>query len=172
MAPQRRSRDRDHASYGTYADRSRIHWLAQVQAYRAQELRRARRAHLRGLSWRVALESRYKIELDVRFATSKDNLKDAVHDLIRNAPLKDGNVIRITAAILTTEKEHKMTDAPEFLLFVTREVLTDKSEVFNVIFGEHKFAATGRDEAHELAEKIADAINEGTCNTADVIDET
>jgi hypothetical protein len=58
------------------------------------------------------------------------------------------------------------------LLFVVRETLSDKSEVYDVIFGEHKFAATGYDEARDLAERISDAINECTTHTANVIDET
>jgi hypothetical protein len=61
---------------------------------------------------------------------------------------------------------------PEFLLFVTSETLTDNSKVYNVVFGEHKFAAVTQQDARDIANAICDAINDHTTQTADVIDET
>ena len=62
-----------------------------------------------------------------------------------------------------------MGDAPDFLLFVVRETLSDKSIAFNVVFGEHKLAAVDEAAAEELAQSIADAINDHTTQTADVV---
>lgn len=47
--------------------------------------------------YHVVLESRYKIELDGRFAANKDEIKGAIQALIKDVPLKDGDVIRIVA---------------------------------------------------------------------------
>jgi hypothetical protein len=62
-----------------------------------------------------------------------------------------------------------MTDAPEFLLFVIPEKLSDGSVAHNVHFGEMKFAATSEDDAIDLAEGIAELINQHTVNTAGVV---
>jgi hypothetical protein len=59
---------------------------------------------------------------------------------------------------------------PEYLLFMVKETLTDGSEVYNVIFGDFKFAAVSVTDAVQLADKIMDAINEHTTQTA-VVDE-
>lgn len=64
-----------------------------------------------------------------------------------------------------------MAHNSEHLLFVAAEILTDGSKVYNVHFGDHKFAATSIIDAVELADKLAAAINEHTCHTADVVDE-
>jgi hypothetical protein len=60
-------------------------------------------------------------------------------------------------------------DAPEVILFVERRELSDGSFVFNVVLGDMRFAATSQDDAEEFAEKISDAINEDTTQTAGVI---
>lgn len=60
---------------------------------------------------------------------------------------------------------------PDFLFFVVREKLSDGSEVFNVQFGDTQFCGVTQEDAQELAQKMADAINEHTGHTADVIDE-
>lgn len=63
-------------------------------------------------------------------------------------------------------------DMPGTLIFVVAETLSDNSKVYNVVLGEHKWHAVSQGEAIELAEKIADAINDHTVDTADVVDET
>lgn len=56
--------------------------------------------------------------------------------------------------------------APDIILFVKREKLSDGSFVHNVLIGDLVCHATSEDDAWELAEKIADAINEHTTETA------
>jgi len=63
-------------------------------------------------------------------------------------------------------------DAPDTLIFVISEKLSDGSLAYNVVLGEHKWQAVDHDEARELANKFSDAINDHTTNTADVVDET
>lgn len=58
---------------------------------------------------------------------------------------------------------------PDFLLFVVAETLSDRSVAYNVVFGEHKFSATSLRAAKDMAEAIADAINDNSVNMADVI---
>lgn len=58
---------------------------------------------------------------------------------------------------------------PDHLFFIVKEILTDKSEVFNVIFGQHKFTAVTLDDAQIPVDKFVEAINEHTCQTADRI---
>jgi hypothetical protein len=57
---------------------------------------------------------------------------------------------------------------PEHILSVVRETLSDGSEVFNVHLGNIRLPAIDEREARKLAEKIADAINEHTTQSADV----
>lgn len=63
-------------------------------------------------------------------------------------------------------------DAPDTLLFIVQEKLSDGSVAFNVLLGEHKWSAITHDDAVLLAEAIVDAIDHLTTNTADVVDET
>lgn len=60
-------------------------------------------------------------------------------------------------------------DVPGTLIFVVPETLSDRSVVYNVICGEHIWHATDQDNASELAEKIAQAINDHTVDSADVV---
>lgn len=62
-------------------------------------------------------------------------------------------------------------DMPGTLVFIVPETLSDKSKVYNVVLGEHKWHATDYEAAIALAEAIADAINEHTVDMAEMIDE-
>ena len=62
-----------------------------------------------------------------------------------------------------------MANAPDIVIFVLREKLSDGSEVFNVKIGSEKLAAVSEGDASYLADKISDAINEHTTNTAGVV---
>lgn len=61
---------------------------------------------------------------------------------------------------------------PDNLIFVVKERLSDGSEVFNVVLGEHKWPAVMQGDAQDMARAIVDAIEHHTTETADFIDET
>lgn len=63
-------------------------------------------------------------------------------------------------------------DMPGTLIFVVQEKLSDGSYVYNIVMGKHKWHATSQKDAQELAEKIMEAIEDHTVDSADVIDET
>lgn len=60
-------------------------------------------------------------------------------------------------------------NAPDLVIFVIPETLSDGSKVFDVKFGNVKLQAVSEDEASELAEKIRDAVEDHTNNTAGVV---
>lgn len=63
----------------------------------------------------------------------------------------------------------KPTGAPDFIVFMVKESLTDGSHVYNVLLGEMKFCAVDEDAAEELAQTISDAINDHTTHNAGVV---
>lgn len=61
------------------------------------------------------------------------------------------------------------SDTPEHLFFVSAERLSDGSYAHNVIFGDLVFHAVDRAQAIELADRLADAINDCTVDTASTV---
>jgi hypothetical protein len=62
-----------------------------------------------------------------------------------------------------------MADAPDFIVFVVPETLSDGSVVYNVKIGGLTLNAVTESDANDLAEKISDAIGDHTVNTAGVV---
>lgn len=60
-------------------------------------------------------------------------------------------------------------DTPDFIIFVVPETLSDKSVVYNVVLGEHKFSATDQDAAREFAEGLQELIDDLTTNSVGII---
>lgn len=63
----------------------------------------------------------------------------------------------------------KINNAPDHLFWVLSEELSDGSTVYNVEFGDTKFPCVTENDANDLAEKMADAVNEHTNDTAAVM---
>lgn len=60
--------------------------------------------------------------------------------------------------------------APDIIIWIERQTLSDDSEVFNVRFGNVVLHAVNEDSAREMADLIADAVNEHSNEFADVLD--
>ena len=58
---------------------------------------------------------------------------------------------------------------PDVIIFVIPKTLSDGSKVFDVKLGEQVWSAVSEMNAGALAETIAEAIDEHTTNTADVV---
>lgn len=58
---------------------------------------------------------------------------------------------------------------PDTLIFVVPKTLTDGSVTYDVQIGDMVWHAVTEDDANEMAEKIADAINAHSCETADTV---
>lgn len=76
----------------------------------------------------------------------------------------------------TLPKKSKKAKAPKVeepeasvLIWIVVEILSDKSKVYNVELIGQKFAARSEDDAIDLAEAFKSAINEHTCEIADVV---
>lgn len=60
-------------------------------------------------------------------------------------------------------------DAPDHLFWVIEETLSDGSTVFNVEFGDTVWPCVTENDAADLAETIADAINKHSNSSAGVM---
>ena len=58
------------------------------------------------------------------------------------------------------------------LFFVVKNRLSDGSHVYDVVLGLHRWHAEDQDHARELAQGMADLINEHSVDLANVVDET
>jgi hypothetical protein len=71
---------------------------------------------------------------------------------------------------MTTKRLVRAT--PDTLFFVVKNRLSDGSHTYDVMFGEHRWHAEDQEHARELAQGMADLINEHTVDLANVVDET
>jgi hypothetical protein len=60
---------------------------------------------------------------------------------------------------------------PDTVIFINRNKLTDGSETFDVQLGDHVWHAVTEDDAIEMANKIADAINDHSNDSAGIVGE-
>lgn len=62
-----------------------------------------------------------------------------------------------------------MAGVPDVLIWIEKETLTDGSEVFNVKFGDEVLQSVTEDDANNLAEGMAELINNHTNTSAGVM---